>query len=82
MNDKDAIAQAQERYAGFCLLLGKKAHETSGEIAFLDGRKLVALIDARGKLAAGFRVSGEKLVNLDRPELIKLRTRLSGRKVR
>jgi hypothetical protein len=81
MNDKDAIAQAQERCAGFCLLLGKKAHETSGEIAFLDGRKLVALIDARG-LAAGFRVSGEKLVNLDRPESIKLRTRLSGRKVR
>jgi hypothetical protein len=82
INDKDAIAQAQELYRAACARFRKRPVETSGEVMFAKGLKVAVLFDANGTLAAVYRVSGDRVVDLDGPELGKLRERLTHRKAR
>jgi len=82
ISDKDAIAQAQALYREACERFKKRPVETSGEIAFVSGARVAVLFDANGKLAAAYRVTGDRVVNLDGHELAKLRAKLMHRKVR
>ena len=49
---------------------------------FAKGLKVAVLFDANGTLAAVYRVSGDRVVDLDGPELGKLREKLTHRKAR
>jgi hypothetical protein len=82
INDNDAIVQAQELYRRACERLKKRPVETSGEVMFAEGLKVAVLFDAHGKLAAVYRVSGDRVIDLDGHELVKLRANLMYRKVR
>jgi hypothetical protein len=82
IKDADAIAAAQELYRAMCERLRKRPVETVGEIAFAEGLKLAVLFDANGKMAAAFKVTADRVIDLDGQELVKLRTKLSNRKVR
>jgi hypothetical protein len=82
ISDRDAIVQAQALHREACLRMKVKPRETVGEIAFLNGAKLIVLFDAHGKLAAVYRVSGDSVVDLDGHELVKLRAKLMHRKAR
>ena len=59
-----------------------KPRETVGEIAFAEGAKIAVLFDARGKLAGAYRVNEDRVADLDGAELVKLRSKLTNRKVR
>ena len=82
ISDKDAIVQAQELYRGLCERLRKRPHETVGEVMFAEGLKLAVLFDSNGKMAGVYRVSDNRVVDLDGHELVKLRAKLTNRKVR
>ena len=82
ISDKDAIAQAQGLYRALCLRLKKEPRETVGEVMFAEGLKLAVLFDADGKLAAFYRVGDDGVADLDGAELVKLRAKLTHRKVR
>jgi hypothetical protein len=82
IKDKDAIAQAQALYRAACKRLRKLPRETVGEIAFAEGLKIAVLFDSNGKLAAAYRIGDNAVSDLDGPELTKLRTKLTNRKVR
>jgi hypothetical protein len=60
----------------------KATAETVGEIASVSGAKVAVLFDANGRLARAYRVTGDSVVDLDGPELTKLRVKLANRKVR
>jgi hypothetical protein len=82
ISDKAAIAAAQGLYRAACERLKKPPFETSGEIASVSGAKVVVLFDAHAKLAAAYRVTEDRVVDLDGAELVKLRSKLTNRKVR
>jgi hypothetical protein len=82
ISDRDAIAAAQGLYRRACERFQKRPRETVGEIAFVSGAKVAVLFDAAGKLAAAYRVSEDRVVDLDGPELGKLREKLTHRKAR
>jgi hypothetical protein len=82
ISDKDAIAQAQALYRAACERLKKRPRETVGEVMFAEGLKVAVLFDASGKLAGAYRVSGDAVADLDGHELVRLRTKLTNRKVR
>ena len=82
ISDKDAIAQAQELYRAACERLKKRPRETVGEVMFAEGLKIAVLFDSNGKLAGAYRVSDDRVVDLDGAELVKLRPKLMHRKVR
>lgn len=82
IRDGDAIAHAQALYRATCGRMKKKPRETVGEIAFAEGLKLAALFDANGKLAAVYRVSDERVIDLDGADLARVRPKLLHRKVR
>jgi hypothetical protein len=82
MNDKDAIAQAQALYRAACKRFGKLPRETVGEIVFLDGAKLIALFDAKGRMAGGYEARDGAVTDLDGPKLVRLRAAVMRRKVR
>jgi hypothetical protein len=82
INDKDAIASAQARYREACQRFGKRVFETVGEVMFAEGLKVAVLFDSNGKMAGAYRVSEDRVVDLDGPELVRLRSKLSNRKVR
>jgi hypothetical protein len=82
ISDKDAIAQAQGLYRAICQRLRKRPVETIGEVMFAEGLKLVTLFDAHGKLAAAYRIGDSAVFDLDGHELVKLRAKLTHRKVR
>ena len=82
INDRDAIAQAQGLYREACERFKKRPRETVGEVMFAEGLKVAVLFDANAKLAAAYQVTGERVVDLDGPELVKLRAKLTNRKVR
>ena len=82
INDKDAIAAAQELHRAACARMKAKPRETVGEVMFAEGLKIAALFDANGKLAAIYRVNDDAVVDLDGAELLKLRSKLMSRKVR
>lgn len=82
MNDKDAIARAQANYQATCKRMKVKPRETVGEIVFLDGAKLIALFDAKGRMAGGYEARDGAVTELDGPKLVRLRTAVARRKVR
>jgi hypothetical protein len=82
ISDRDAIAQAQALYREACKRLRKLPRETVGEIAFAEGLKVVVLFDSNAKLAGAYRVSDDAVSDLNGAELVKLRTKLTNRKVR
>ena len=82
IKDEDAIAQAQELYRGLCERLRKRPHDTVGEVMRAEGRKLAVLFDAHGKMAGAYRVGEDRVIDLDGAELVKLRAKLTNRKVR
>jgi hypothetical protein len=82
ISDRDAIAQAQGLYRAICERLRKQPHETTGEVMFAEGLKHAVLFDANGKMAGAFKVSDGRVIDLDGAELVKLRAKLTHRKVR
>jgi hypothetical protein len=82
IRDKDAIAQAQALYRAACKRLRKLPRETVGEVMFAEGLKIAALFDSGGKLAAVYRVTDDRVTDLDGDELVKLRAKLAHRKAR
>ena len=82
ISDMDAITAAQGLYRAACARFKKRPRETVGEIASVNGARVVVLFDAHGKLAGAYQVAGERVVDLDGAELVRLRARLSSRKVR
>jgi hypothetical protein len=82
ISDRDAIALAQGLYREACERFKKQPRETVGEVMFAEGLKIAVLFDANGKLAGAYQVTGERVVDLDGPELVRLRSRLTSRKVR
>jgi hypothetical protein len=70
INDATAIEAAQGLYRSACLRMKKEPHETIGEIAFAEGRKLAVLFDSNRKLAAVYRVGEERVSDLDGAELV------------
>ena len=59
-----------------------KPRETVGEIANVSGARVAVLFDSNGKMAGAYRVSDDRVVDLDGHELVKLRAKLTNRKVR
>lgn len=82
INDKDAIAAAQALHREVCLRMKAKPRETVGEMMVAEGLRIAVLFDSDGRLAGAFRVSDDGVVDLDGPELTKLRAKLTNRKVR
>jgi hypothetical protein len=82
INDKDAIAQAQELYRAACERMKVKPRETVGEMVFLNGAKLIALFDANGRMAGGYEARDGGVADLDGPKLIRLRAAVMRRDVR
>jgi hypothetical protein len=82
ISDKDAIVQAQELYRAACGRFKKRPVETSGEVMFAEGLKVAVLFDANGKLAGTYRVTSDRVVDLDGAGLVKLRAKLMNRKAR
>jgi hypothetical protein len=82
ISDREAIAQAQELYRRACDRFKKLPRDTVGEVMFSDGLRLAALFDGNGKLVAVYRVGDDRVIDLDGAELVKLRAKLSNRKVR
>ena len=82
IKDEDAIAQAQRLYAALCERLRKRPHGTVGEVMFAEGMKLAVLFDSSGKLAGAYRVGDDRVIDLEGHELVKLRPKLTHRKVR
>jgi hypothetical protein len=82
INDKDATAQAQALHRAACERMRVKPRETVGEVMFAEGLKIAVLFDSSGKLAAVYRISGDRVVDLDGHELVKLRSKLMHRKAR
>ncbi len=78
-SDEDPIREAQARYAADCGQFHKRVFETSGEVIPLVGLKVVALF--RGdKLTAAYRLSDGAAVDLDGPDLARLRRLLARRR--
>jgi cytosine/adenosine deaminase-related metal-dependent hydrolase len=82
INDRDAIGQAQALHREACGRLKAKPRETSGEIVFLNGAKLIALFGANGRMAGGYEARDGAVADLDGPKLIRLRAAVMRRKVR
>ena len=82
ISDRDAIAAAQELYRAMCERLRKRPVETVGEVMFAEKLKIAVLFDSHGKMAGAYRVNEDRVVDLDGAELVKLRTKLTNRKVR
>ena len=82
ISDATAIAAAQALYAAACERFRKRPAETVGEVMFVSGAKVVVLFDAHGRLAGAYRVTDDRVVDLDGHELVRLRSRLMSRKVR
>jgi hypothetical protein len=82
ISDREAIAQAQGLYRAICERLRKRPHDTVGEVMFAEGLKLAVLFDAHGKMAGVYRVGEDRVADLDGAELVKLRAKLTHRKVR
>ena len=82
ITDRDAIAAAQALYRAACERFRKRSAETVGEVMFAEGLKLAVLFDAQGKLAGAYRVTDSNVIDLDGAELVKLRSKLTNRKVR
>jgi hypothetical protein len=82
ISDRDAIAPAQALHRQAYQRFKKRPAETSGEIAFVRGARVAVLFDAHGKLAAVYRVSEDRVIDLDGAELTKLRSKLTHRKAR
>ena len=82
ISDKDAIAAAQELHRATCERMKVKPRETVGEIAFAEGAEDRGVVRRHGKLAGAYRVNDDRVIDLDGAELVKLRSRLTNRKVR
>ena len=82
ISDREAIAQAQALYRAACERLKKRPVETVGEVMFAEGLKVAVLFDASGKLAAVYRVTDDRVTDLDGHELVRLRAKLTHRKAR
>jgi hypothetical protein len=74
--------KAQALYRAACERFKKRPVETSGEIVFLDGAKLIALFDAKGRMAGGYEARDDAVADLDGPKLVRLRAAVMRRKVR
>jgi hypothetical protein len=82
ISDKDAIVQAQGLYRQACERFKKRPVETVGEVMFAEGLKVAALFDSNGKMAGAYRVSDDRVVDLDGADLARVRPKLMHRKVR
>jgi hypothetical protein len=82
ITDKAAIAAAQELYREACKRFRKLPREAVGEVMFAEGLKIAVLFNANGKMAGAFKVSGDRVVDLDGAELVRLRSKLMHRKAR
>jgi hypothetical protein len=82
IRDKDAIAAAQALYRAACERLRKQPRETVGEVMFAEGLRFAILFDGNGKLAGAYRVGDRAVSELDGAELVRLRAKLTHRKVR
>ena len=82
IKDEDAVRQAQALYRAACERFKKRPRETVGEVMFAEGLKIAVLFDSNGKMAGVYRVSDDRVVDLDGHELVKLRAKLTNRKVR
>jgi hypothetical protein len=82
IKDKDAIAQAQALYRAACKRLRKLPRETVGEVMFAEGLKIAVLFDSNGKLAGAYRVSEDRVIDLDCADLARVRPKLMHRKAR
>ena len=82
ISDKDAVAAAQELHRATCERMKVKPRETVGEIAFTEGLKIAVLFDSNGKMAGAYRVSDERVIDLDGADLARVRPKLMHRKVR
>jgi hypothetical protein len=76
IDDKTAIARADELYRETCVRLKKRPFETVGEIGFVDGVKFVSLFDSSGRLSGVYRVQEDDVVDLEGHVLTQVRIRL------